>query len=200
MAEEKPILIDRLLFFAGPVFILCGLIGMGVTLVDQRSSVRSMGWPMAPGEVVESRMDTKRDPGPTGSQWTDITYIFHVRYRYTVGSETFEGARVRFGGEVRGEKSEVQEMLARYPVGAKIEVFHDPDDPTDATLQKGSNTKSILKPFLVLVMVPMGLGLILFNRRGGRDRSRRVMQIGIMIGAYVLLALVAALVTLINVL
>jgi hypothetical protein len=58
-----------------------------------------------------------------------------VRYRYRAGGQELEGDRIMFGGQPVTTRVLAGGLVARYPVGARVDVHIDPNDPKNALLE-----------------------------------------------------------------
>ena len=58
-----------------------------------------------------------------------------VEYEFEVGGRTMRGSRIGIGDDWGGANSEA--TLARYPVGAAVTVYYDPNDPKSCVLERG---------------------------------------------------------------
>lgn len=114
-----------------------GALGAGLWLVQRVRSlaVASVRWPTTPGVVKSSEVVAHRTQG--GRQ-----YEAKVTYDYTVGDTPYVGDRVRFGAHA-GPKTKADEDVARYAVGAPVEVYYAPRQPQTATLQPGGSGVSV---------------------------------------------------------
>ncbi len=56
-----------------------------------------------------------------------------VAYEFTAGSDTIQGERIGLG---LGQPERVDQTLKKYPVGAEVPVFYDPENPKDCTLER----------------------------------------------------------------
>jgi hypothetical protein len=54
-----------------------------------------------------------------------------IAYEFTAGSGTVEGHRIGFGAS-----GALEEVLKRYPKGAKAPVYYDPANPADCVLER----------------------------------------------------------------
>ena len=178
----------RVMYILGPAILVGGLIGWGAALLEYRTSLRSAAWPSVTGVVRASEVETsiqRRSSGPNRT-----SYLFSLRYEYTVDSQTYEGDRIRFGGYGDGTREFADAAVARFPVGAEVTVYYDPDDPGEAVLERGANTSAAITPFAVLVLLPVGLGLFLFNRPRHSGKTNVALTVGAMIALLVLFAIV----------
>jgi hypothetical protein len=114
-----------------------GTLGAGLWLVQRVRSLAlaSAGWPTTPGVVKSSEVVAYRAQG--GRQ-----YETKVTYDYTVGGTPYVGDRVRFGAHA-GPKAKADEDVAKYTVGAPVEVYYAPRQPQTATLQPGGSGVSV---------------------------------------------------------
>lgn len=59
-----------------------------------------------------------------------------VLYTYCVGDTTFRGSRVEAEGRRLGRRSrDAESTVARYPAGASVVVYYDPDNPSESILE-----------------------------------------------------------------
>lgn len=107
-----------------------GVFFVAIGLWARRLNERAAGWPSAIGEIVESTLDrTTLEPG-----WSA-----RVRYRYAVQGRVHESRQISF--KVRSATApEERKLVERYPVGLKVQVFYDPDDPDVAVIDAGSSS------------------------------------------------------------
>ncbi len=98
-------------------------------------------WPRAPGTITSSSVKSE------AGSWTDQQGEVHetmghtpcVTYELTVGGRTIQGANLQLGTtRSRAQYGDALRVVQRYPVGAAVQVFHDPADPTNAFLETGA--------------------------------------------------------------
>lgn len=93
------------------------------------------------------------------------TYSLTVRYQYMVGGDTYESTQIgSFGGE-DGSLSSVEAVLSRYPPGATVSAFYNPDDPADAYLEAGVHSGHYSLLFISLVVTVVCVWSILSQVR-----------------------------------
>lgn len=92
------------------------------------------GWPTADGIVHESRVErlaTRRTRG--GRTTATPFYVPRVIYRFRVGGIDIDAER--FGRSVRSTTfAVVERVVAAFPVGTRVAVHYDPDEPTTAVV------------------------------------------------------------------
>jgi hypothetical protein len=94
-------------------------------------------WPSATGKVIVSTVQShKKTPGDPGYNFgdTEVTNEPRVEYEYRVGGRKYRGRRITIGEKTSG--SELEAILARYPVGAAVTVYYDPANPQTAVLER----------------------------------------------------------------
>jgi len=119
-------------FFAS-AFGAFGLLILGIGLYGRRRASASARWPVASGTVVSSELGYEAGKDADGDDyecwWPD------VRYSYSVSGSDFMGSRVRFGPVKLTDENKAKALLAPYPAGAKVDVFYNPANPKDSTLE-----------------------------------------------------------------
>lgn len=134
----------------GTAFLL--IIGLGFTLYGGfmvMQALDSNSWPSVTGEVLESYVTSSQGGSQGGT-----TYKPFVVYEYVVGGTTYKAAVVKLGDTSSSSiYSTHQKVVDKYPVGASVIVFYDPEDPQNAALETGLN-------FVVLILFGIGLAMI----------------------------------------
>ncbi len=94
---------------------------------------RSRAWPRAAGTVASSHAEPRQ---PDGTGVAGRRLYVRVVYRYTVGGKEFTGERYSFFMDRIAHRREesASEDARRYAKGTKVDVRHDPNDPTDAVI------------------------------------------------------------------
>ena len=115
---------------AGICLLLFG--GFLFNLLRMRNQMRAArNWDKAEGIITVSKVD---QPAVHASDdLDDATPI--VRYRYRAGGQELEGDRIMFGGQPVTTRVLAGGLVARYPVGARVDVHIDPNDPKNALLE-----------------------------------------------------------------
>lgn len=119
-------------------------------------------WPKVPGTITSSRCDsetgTTRDAD--GYDVTSTTYAPVVEYRYTVQGREYPGTKVTRVAERTGDARRVKACVDRYPPGARVQVFHDPADPTAAYLETGTSGGAVFLLVFGGFFAVMGFGVL----------------------------------------
>ncbi|SMF40379.1 DUF3592 domain-containing protein [Pseudogulbenkiania subflava] len=116
-------------------------------------------WPSASGTIVESRLDTRLHTGGDGNR---DDYLPQLRYRYSVGGVALESTIRRYPNPGAMQSQEqAQAVLARYPHGAVVRVYYNPERPQEACLEPGEHWTAWAGKALTLIVAAAGLVLLL---------------------------------------
>ena len=141
-------------------------IGAGLSLVtsfikERNRALESVSWTQTPGTIERVLVWTGKR--------SDVTVV----YRYSVHGITYRSQRVTFGS-VR--KSAIMARAKKYHPGDAVTVFADPQDPTVAVIETGTQPGNWLMPTFGGALIIIG-GLIgsyvLWNSRPSSDWSRQ---------------------------
>lgn len=101
---------------------------------SQNREKAAQTWPTTTGTIGTSEARTHRHSGRQSAPFP------HVTYTYEVNGKTYHSSNIMPGGEIGGLN--VQSTLARYPQGAQVTVYYDPQNPKDAVLEASNKTVS----------------------------------------------------------
>ena len=108
------------------------LIADGILIIfiflARRGVSKSAKWLSTPGTVTSATTEMRRSGNGVSSAFPV------VRYSYQVAGQTYEADRISHGAEVGGLVA--GNTLAKYPVGAQVNVFYDPNSPSDTVLER----------------------------------------------------------------
>ena len=113
-------------------------------------------WLQADGKVITSRVVSRklREHGATN---TDVANTPLVEYEYRVNDRSFRGSRIMIGG---GQSEvELEYVLGRYPLGAKVVVYYNPADPNQAVLERDIPAYR-LRGCGITLLLPFGVPLV----------------------------------------
>ncbi|MCC7358995.1 MAG: DUF3592 domain-containing protein [Anaerolineales bacterium] len=137
----------------GGIFALVAVIIIGIGIYVRGRAQASKRWPMVLGQVIESRVTS------SSSSEGGTTYEPHIQYAFDLGGQVYHSNRVAFGGFVStSNPRDAQKHTARYPVGAVVQVYYNPANPPDATLERRAGNAGFLLAFGGLFLV-IGCGL-----------------------------------------
>ena len=123
------------------------LIFLGILFSTRRKMAAVQGWPSTMGTVLMSTLEWRRS-GNRGSAAYPV-----VQYSYQVNGQAYQGRKIAPGMEVGGTGA--GRVVERYPAGAQVMVFYDPNNPADAVLERKAPAQWIL--WLVLAIIDVML-------------------------------------------
>jgi len=116
------------------------LLGLGIYLIafslrNKKKAEDSQNWPGTNGTVTlaEVKQSISRDEDGHES----VSFYPHVEFTYQISGQTFSGKRISFGG-ILSQKNQaaVQQSLTHYAPGSLVSVFYDPQNPSEAVLER----------------------------------------------------------------
>ena len=112
----------------GFVLLILNTIFLAIIYLMRRKMAAVSQWPSTMGTVVMSRIE-QRSSSEGG--YTDYPV---VQYSYQVGGQAFQSLKLAPGPEVGGTGA--RKVVARYPAGAQVMVFYNPQNPSEAVLER----------------------------------------------------------------
>lgn len=128
----------------GCVFFLMNAIFLGILVSTQRKMNAVQSWSTTMGTVTSSYLERRRSSNNSGSTNYPV-----VHYTYQVGGQAYQSSKIAPGMEVGGTGA--GKVVERYPMGAQVMVFYDPQKPSDAVLERKAHAQWVL--WLVLVIM-----------------------------------------------
>jgi len=130
----------------GFAFIVVNAVFLGIIYFTRRKMDAVAKWSYVMGTVRTSTTEY-RSSDDGGANYPV------VHYTYQVSGQPYEGYRIAPGGEVGGIGA--AKVAARYPVGAHVQVFYNPQNPSEAFLEKKAHSQIIM--WIVLIVVDLSL-------------------------------------------
>lgn len=103
-------------------FGLCSGVYLLRSLIRRRAS---QNWPTTTGTILESSLDEDSDG-----------YAPHVAYAYAVAGKRYTNDRIYFHTSQSGTKHAAQKHLSAYPMGTRVDVYFNPQNPHDSVLNR----------------------------------------------------------------
>ena len=128
----------------------------GLPLLDSANA--STRWPYVKGQLKSSKIHTYESRA--GSGGSSESYVPEIVYKYTVGNKDYESDSIWYGidGSLAYDfRSDAEVYTTRYPQGAEMKVFYDPEDPATATLETGPSAVFYLPLFFGVLFIAIGL-------------------------------------------
>lgn len=115
-------------FIIGFVLIILNVVFLAVIYFMRRKMAAVSQWPSTMGTVLASTIEW-RHSSDSGSTAYPV-----VQYSYQVNGQAYQSYKLAPGPEVGGTGA--NKVVARYPAGAQVMVFYDPQNPSDAVLER----------------------------------------------------------------
>jgi len=118
------IVVGSILFSA----LLVDGILLGIIFIARSKVAQAENWLSTIGTVTSSSIEWRR-----GSKGGSVAYPA-VQYTYQVMGQMLQGRKIMPGPETGG--SFTHKVVERYPAGAQVTVYYDPNNPSDALLER----------------------------------------------------------------
>ena len=129
--------IIRGLFFSSVLLLLVAIALVGwQTHSSQREARASLDWPTVSAKIVASEIEDVTAQAP-GRPARSPLYRIAVGYEYRIGETELRGERFEVIRTIFSSIAEARAVLEPYSVGATVDAFVDPADPTRAVLVPG---------------------------------------------------------------
>ena len=136
-----------------PMAIIFAILG----IYERRKAAASENWPSVTGTVVAIDMARHANVGKFTQQIE--SYDVKVQYTYVVNGQLYWGKKI--GLESLPQQSwSAQETMRRYAVGSTPLVYYDPNNPSEALLERGysgGETESFQTIFFVVIPASFAL-------------------------------------------
>jgi hypothetical protein len=132
----------------GCTVLLMNAIFLGIIVATQRKMNAVKSWSSTMGTVMASYLERRRSSNNRGSTNYPV-----VQYSYQVGGQMLQGSKIAPGMVVGGTGA--GKVVERYPAGAQVMVFYNPQNPSEAVLETKAPAQWVL--WLVLVIMDVML-------------------------------------------
>ena len=112
------------------------LVGFGIFFYrryQQGNAARAsaQSWPSTSGIVLTSSVQVRRS-NRSRSEYPVVVY------QYGVNGKSYQGQRIKASDKFMSVRvfGEAQATVARYPVGSRVTVYYDPNNPSESALEK----------------------------------------------------------------
>lgn len=128
-----------------PVLFLAAAGGIGYLFyrsVKKATALReaALTWPSVPGVVVRSDVEVNETPSldPNGVTIYRRSELPVIEYVYRVAGQEYHSQTVRAGDRYSnfGVSANKERILAAYPAGATVTVYYNPENPSEAALER----------------------------------------------------------------
>ena len=123
--------------------------------------IRPKYWDQSKGKIISSRIDRQSQTVHGGI--SSFAYIPVVEFEYSYGGQTLRSTRWRAGNFVNGQQLKALSVIRRYPVGATVNVFVNPNNPEKAFLEYGISPASWVFLLVGLIFSAITLASIIWH-------------------------------------
>lgn len=124
------------------VLLILNAIFLGVIFFMRRKMAAVSQWPSTMGTVMMSTIEQRSS---SDSGYTDYPV---VQYSYQVGGQAYQSYKLAPGPEVGGTGA--RKVVARYPAGAQVMVFYNPENPSEAVLERKAPAQWLMWLLLIV--------------------------------------------------
>lgn len=132
----------------GFTILVLNAIFLGSIFSTRRKMAAASQWPSTMGTVRMSMLESRSSSDNSGSTNYPV-----VHYSYQVGGQMYQGSKIAPGMEVGG--SGAGNVIARYPAGAQVMVFYNPQNPSEAVLERKAPAQWVM--WMVLAILDLTL-------------------------------------------
>ncbi|MBF0123424.1 MAG: DUF3592 domain-containing protein [Candidatus Omnitrophica bacterium] len=155
----------------GSVFAVMGM-------VSWRKANASQSWTSVNGVVESAKVTTLSFR--SGKNGLSRSYGVSVVYRYAFNGLEYKGNKVRMMDGTFTNPSSADRFVQHYPPGARVAVFVNPHDPSDAVLKTGESQGEMIFVYLSVAFALsgfLGIGLVMMEAR--KAQKRKAMAVGV---------------------
>lgn len=103
-------------------------------ILMQRAAAKQRAWPTVEGKIVQSEVDEFRGHVDSGSAPRTM-YRSRIAYAYRYNNVDYRGNNQTSGSQVTSNmQGFAKRAVAKFPLGKKVKVYVNPDNPSEATL------------------------------------------------------------------
>jgi hypothetical protein len=125
---------DFLRFAIAGIALAAALAFVVLHVRRRRIAARAASWPSVTGTVTASR--TARRWGLGNGIWiAGLWYVPDITYRYEIAGHAYKGRKITLADTGYPKLKAARDIIARYPEGASIPVYYDPEKPRRAFLE-----------------------------------------------------------------
>jgi hypothetical protein len=136
-------------------------VGGGVFMIylgrrSQKKADASQNWPSVNGTIQDVRA-AKNYRSSADDDLEVPTYSPKLRYSYSVGAAEYSSDRIAFGyGKTFSSESAALSSIQKYSQGSLVTVYYNPEDPTEAVLER-KNERQVWGLVGGILLIVLGL-------------------------------------------
>ncbi len=124
------------------VLFILNAIFLGIIFFMRRKMAEVSQWPSTMGVVQMSTIEQRHS---SEGGYTDYPVI---QYSYQIGGQTYQSMKLAPGPEVGGTGA--RNVVAKYPAGTQVMVFYNPQNPSDAVLERRAPAQWLMWLLLIV--------------------------------------------------
>ena len=140
MKEQTRRFVSRVMLILAIVFVLFGSITLYIAYEFYTWAESSRDWPTTEGVVTKSDFCSEVRAARNFPYRSETYYWADIQYDYTVNGLRYISGDIGVSTAKTNVRTDVQEVLDRFPVGRRITVYYDPFNPDDTLLEPGADT------------------------------------------------------------
>ena len=133
------------------LFIIAGFVGVLWGWFIIAKARKTLRWPMVEGAIEQSALT---------SEANDL--LPHILFSYTVAAYTYQRT-LEFPDGTEPSPELATSYAKKYPAGAKVSVYYNPDQPDQATLEPGLARGDWMIPAVGIVAMALGIFALFFS-------------------------------------
>ena len=133
------------------LFIIAGFVGVLWGWFIIAKARKTLRWPTVEGAIEQSAPTSEAD---------DL--LPHILFSYTVVAYTYQRT-LEFPDGTNPSPELATSYAKKYPVGAKVSVYYNPDQPDQATLEPGLARGDWMIPALGIAAMAFGIFALFFS-------------------------------------
>ena len=132
------------------LFLVAGLLATLWSLRIVLTARKTMQWPAVEGLIEESKVSSA-----SSDSFERNDLLPHITFSYKVEQQSFQQL-MKFPGDITPSEEFSKSYVKKYPVGLRVQVHYNPENPEISTLEPGLGKGD----WLVLAI---GLGTLVFG-------------------------------------
>lgn len=124
----------------------------------------SADWPSTKGVIDSSTVERKLG---IKQKWQA-----NVLYSYRVDGRAYSNNRLRFADTTGSAKHLQEAWVERYPAGAQVDVYYDPNDMSNSVLEPGGGARGFLLVLPPLLLIAIGSYFLAVGLQMKRPKKR----------------------------
>ncbi len=148
------------------LILLMGATGLWYSLQDIRTSYEISTWPSTEGEITSSGST------PASGRSAERRHHLEIRYKYKVKEKELQGQGLFPSKMERAyKKRKVEQVVKSYPVGKRVRVYYDPEEPENSSLNKSATSTTWLGLVFGAIISAVGFWALLVVVKASRAGS-----------------------------